>query len=130
FPMRTGTIGTPPEDADLDGLASRDVAADLPTLLASGEQAAFHGKPATAVGVLEQAVVLAQSQGLVTEMAAAAWLLGVSLGAGGRYGAALTVLSPLVESGSGDGVPAERRLFAALAGSTIASIQRQLGRHA
>jgi tetratricopeptide (TPR) repeat protein len=114
-----------------DGLASADVTStDLPSLLASGEHAAFHGKPASAVRALEQAVVLAQSQGLVTEMAAAAWLLGVSLGAGGRYGAALTVLSPLVETGTPDGAPAERRLFAALAGSTIASIQRQLGRHA
>lgn len=114
-----------------DGLASPDVTTpDLPTLLASGEHAAFHGKPATAVSALEHAVVLAQKQGLVTEMAAAAWLLGVSLGAAGRYGAALTVLSPLVESGTTDGAPAERRLFAALAGSTIASIQRQLGRHA
>ena len=68
---------------------------DLASLLASGEHAAFHGKPATAVGVLEQAVVLAQSQGRGTEVAAAAWLLGVALGAAGRYGSALTVLSPL-----------------------------------
>ena len=127
----SANAGLPSTLAPEDGLASEDVATtDLPTLLASGEHAAFHGKPATAVSALEQAVVLAQSQGLVTEMAAAAWLLGVSLGAGGRYGAALTVLSPLVESGSAAGAPAERRLFAALAGSTIASIQRQLGRHA
>lgn len=128
--MSAGAHGTSSSDGGRDELASPDVTTDLPSLLASGEQAAFHGKPATAVAVLEQAVVLAQSQGLVTEMAAAAWLLGVSLGAGGRYGAALTVLSPLVESGALDGTPAERRLFAALAGSTIASIQRQLGRHA
>ena len=101
---------------------------DLPTLLASGEHAAFHGKPAAAVGVLEQAVVLAQRQGLVAEVAAAAWLLGVALGAGGRYGGALTVLSPLVDAGASGGTP-EQRLFGALAGSTIASIQRQLGRH-
>jgi tetratricopeptide (TPR) repeat protein len=127
----SANAGLPSTLAPEDGLASDDVATtDLPTLLASGEHAAFHGKPATAVVALEQAVVLAQSQGLATEMAAAAWLLGVSLGAGGRYGAALTVLSPLVESGSAAGAPAERRLFAALAGSTIASIQRQLGRHA
>lgn len=105
-------------------------APDLPSLLASGEHAAFHGKPAAAVGALEQAVVLAQSQGLVAEMAAAAWLLGVALGAGGRYGGALTVLSPLVEAGSADGASAERRLFGALSGATIASIHRQLGRHA
>ena len=103
---------------------------DLPSLLASGEHAAFHGKPAAAVGALEEAVVLARSQGLVSEMAAAAWLLGVALGAGGRYGGALTVLSPLVEAGSADDAPPEHRLFGALSGSTIASIQRQLGRHA
>ncbi|MCU1594619.1 MAG: hypothetical protein JWO12_2011 [Frankiales bacterium] len=103
---------------------------DLPTLLASGEHAAFHGKPAAAVGALEQAVVLAQSQGLVAEMAAAAWLLGVSLGAGGRYGGALTVLAPLVEAGQVEGTAPERRLFGALSSATIASIHRQLGRHA
>ena len=103
---------------------------DLPTLLASGEHAAFHGKPAAAVGALEQAVVLAQSNGLAAEMAAAAWLLGVALGAGGRYGGALVVLAPLVDAGGGEGARAESRLFASLAASTIASIQRQLGRHA
>lgn len=102
---------------------------DLASLLASGEHAAFHGKPAAAVGVLEQAVVLAQSQSRSAEMAAAAWLLGVALGAGGRYGAALTVLSPLVESGRA-GSPPEHRLFAALSSATIASVHRQLGRHA
>lgn len=102
---------------------------DLPSLLASGEQAAFHGKPAAAVRHLEQAVVLAESQELVAEAAAAAWLLGVSLGAAGRYGGALTVLSPLVEVGSSDDAALERRLFGALASSTIASIHRQLGRH-
>ena len=103
---------------------------DLPSLLASGEQAAFHGKPAAAVGALEQAVVLAQSQGLVAEMAAAAWLLGVALGAGGRYGGALTVLAPLVAAGQVEGTAPERRLFGALSSATIASIHRQLGRHA
>ena len=103
---------------------------DLASLLASGEHAAFHGKPAAAVGALEQAVVLAQSQGLNAEMAAAAWLLGVALGAGGRYGGALTVLAPLVESGGGETAGPESRLFGSFAGSTIASIHRQLGRHA
>ncbi len=103
---------------------------DLASLLASGEQAAFHGKPAAAVGVLEKAVVLAQSQGRSAEMAAAGWLLGVALGAGGRYGGALTVLSPLVETGRAEGAAAEHRLFAALAAATVASVHRQLGRHA
>lgn len=103
---------------------------DLASLLATGEHAAFHGKPAAAVGALEQAVVLAQSHGQAAEMAAAAWLLGVALGAGGRYGGALTVLSPLVGAGSDPAAPAEQRLFGALASSTIASVHRQLGRHA
>ena len=103
---------------------------DLTALLASGEHATFHGKPADAVLALEQAVGLAQSQHLVAEVAAAAWLLGVALGAGGRYGGALAVLAPLVDVGSEEDAPPERRLFAALAGSTIASIHRQLGRHA
>jgi tetratricopeptide (TPR) repeat protein len=103
---------------------------DLASLLASGEHAAFHGKPAAAVGALENAVVLAQSQGRAAEMAAAGWLLGVALGAGGRYGGALTVLSPLVDAGRAPEAPAERRLFAALSAATIASVHRQLGRHA
>ena len=104
--------------------------ADLAALLASGEHAAFHGKPAAAVGVLERAVVLAQSQGRAAEMAAAGWLLGVALGAGGRYGGALTVLSPLIESGRAADAPAENRLFGALGAATVASVHRQLGRHA
>ncbi len=103
--------------------------AEIASLLASGEHAAFHGKPAAAVSVLEQAVVLAQSQSRPAEMAAAAWLLGVALRAGGRYGAALTVLSPLVESGRTPQAPPEQRLFAALSSSAIASVHRQLGRH-
>ncbi len=103
---------------------------DLPTLLASGEHAAFHGKPAAAVTALEKAVVVAQSQGLVAERAAAAWLLGVALGAGGRYGAALTVLAPLVEAGQVEDTAPETRLFGSLSSATIASIHRQLGRHA
>ena len=103
---------------------------ELAGLLASGEHAAFHGRPAAAVGVLEQAVALAESQGRSAEVAAAGWLLGVALGAAGRYGGALTVLSPLVEGGRAAGAPAENRLFAALAAATVASVHRQLGRHA
>ena len=103
---------------------------ELAGLLASGEHAAFHGRPADAVGVLEQAVALARSQGRSAEVVAAGWLLGVALGAAGRYGGALTVLSPLVEGGRAAGAPAEDRLFAALAAATVASVHRQLGRHA
>jgi len=103
---------------------------ELDGLLTSGEQATFHGRPAAAVGVLEQAVALAEAQGLAVEMAAAGWLLGVALGAGGRYGGALTVLSPIIETGrAGDATP-DQRLFASLAAATVASVHRQLGRHA
>ena len=104
--------------------------ADLAGLLASGERAAFHGRPADAVSVLEQAVVLAQKQGRRAEVTAAAWLLGVALGAGGRYGGALMVLSPLIDAGDSPDLPADQRLFSALAAATVASVHRQLGRHA
>jgi hypothetical protein len=40
------------------------------------------------------------------------------------------VLSPLVDAGRADGAGPEHRLFGALASSTIASVHRQLGRHA
>ena len=98
-------------------------------MLVTGERAAFHGKPAAAVAALEQAVALARSQGRAAETTAAGWLLGVALGAGGRYGGALTVLSPLVDAGRVPGAGAEARLFAALSAATIASVHRQLGRH-
>jgi tetratricopeptide (TPR) repeat protein len=54
------------------------------------------------------------------------WLLGVCLGAAGRYGSAMVVLEPLAED---DPVDAERRLFSSLAAATLASVARQLGRH-
>ncbi len=103
--------------------------ADLAGLLATGERAAFHGRPADAISALEQAVVLAQKQGRRAEVTAAAWLLGVALGAGGRYGGALMVLSPLIDAGDTPDLPADQRLFSALAAATVASVHRQLGRH-
>lgn len=102
---------------------------DIASLLASGERAAFHGPPGAAVSVLEQAVVAAQRLGLRAEVTAAAWLLGVALGAAGRYGGAVQVLTPLVEPGEAEDALPEQRLFASFAASTMASIQRQLGRH-
>ena len=107
-----------------------DAPGDLASLLVTGERAAFHGKPGAAVAALEQAVALARAEGRAAETAAAGWLLGVALGAGGRYGGALTVLSPLVDAGRAPGAVAEARLFAALSAATIASVHRQLGRHA
>ena len=101
---------------------------ELASLLSAGERAAFHGRPVAGVAPLQQAVEAAHAAGRDDEATAAAWLLGVALGAAGRYGSALAVLEPLAERAAVDH-PA-RRLFASLACSTAASVQRQLGRHA
>ena len=110
-------------------MSEATLSSDIASLLASGERAAFHGPPGAAVSVLEQAVVAAQRQGLRAEVTAAAWLLGVALAAAGRYGGAVQVLTPLIEPGEAQGAPPEQRLFASFAASTMASVQRQLGRH-
>lgn len=99
---------------------------ELTGLLAQGERAAFHGRPGAGVGPLQRAVELAHRAGRDAEATAAAWLLGVCLGAGGHYGAALTVLAPL---SAADTDRPDRQLFSSLASSTVASVHRQLGRH-
>ncbi len=98
---------------------------DLAELLATGERAAFHGRPASGVVALESAFERARADGMGAEATAAAWLLGVCLAAAGKFGGSLAVLEPLVAAGTSD-VP-ERRLFAALAASTSAAVRRQLG---
>ena len=116
----------PPATGDHPGVPGP--AADeerLAELLAAGERAAFHGRPAAGVPPLEQAFELARSAGRGAEATAAAWLLGVTLGASGRLGSALAVLEPLAAQ-RGTDIP-ERRLFAALASATVASLKRQLG---
>ena len=102
---------------------------DLAALVLRAERSTFHGIPADAIAELERAVVLAEAQGQVVFLAQAAWLLGVALAARGRFGAALTVLAPLVETAGDDDVPAQSVLYASLASATIASVHRQLGRH-
>jgi len=99
--------------------------ADLAALLAAGERAAYHGRPANGVTALELAFEQARSEGKGAEATAAAWLLGVCLEGAGRFGGALSVLEPLVAAGTSE-IP-ERRLFAALAASTSAGVRRQLG---
>ena len=101
------------------------VSDDLAELLATGERAAFHGRPASGVVALELAFEKAREDGLGAEATAAAWLLGVCLAAVGRFGGSLAVLDPLVAAGTSDSP--ERRLFAALAASTSAAVRRQLG---
>lgn len=112
--------------ADGDG-PDGDGAEELADLLAAGERAAFHGRPSSGVAPLRAAVASARDRGLVAESAAAAWLLGVCLASAGRYGGALEVLDPLVAT---EGDSAERSLVGALASATVASVHRQLGRHA
>jgi tetratricopeptide (TPR) repeat protein len=103
------------------------VSEDLAGLLASGERAAFHGRPDAGVEPLRRAVELAFSEGLSAEAAAAGWLLGVCLSSAGRYGSALQILDPLATP-EGDVGP-ELQIFAALASASAASVHRQLGRH-
>jgi len=102
---------------------------ELGQLLAQGERAAFHGPPAKAVDFLSRAVELAHASGQTETSTAALWLLGVSLGACGRYGTALTTLTPVLDAGEAAG-GGSARLFGALAGASLGSVRRQLGRHA
>lgn len=102
------------------------MAEDLAALLAAGERAAFHGRPAAGVEPLRRAVDLAAAAGQSAEAAAGGWLLGVCLSSAGHYGQALQVLEPLVGT---DGA-AETRMLGALAGATVGSVYRQLGQHA
>ncbi len=101
----------------------------LAALLGAGEHAVFHGKPQAALAPLRSAVALAREQGRSAETCAAGWLLGVAQAAGGSWGQALTTLAPLADQASTAGAQAEVVLFGSLAGSTAASVHRQLGRH-
>jgi tetratricopeptide (TPR) repeat protein len=104
------------------------VADDLASLLGTGERAAFHGRPAAGVEPLQRATELAAARDLHTEAAAARWLLAVCLAAAGRFGTAIESLHQVVPLGENDS--ADRRAVAALGESTLASVHRQLGRHA
>ena len=99
---------------------------ELGRLLATGERAAFHGRPDAGIEALTRAAQVATDSSRDSEALGASWLLGVCLGAAGRYGHAVTVLEPLVTRVE----TPEQRVFASLAASTLASIHRQLGRHA
>jgi tetratricopeptide (TPR) repeat protein len=104
------------------------VADDLASLLAAGERAAFHGRPGAGVDPLERAAAMAAERNLPTESAAARWLLAVCQAAAGRFGPALEALDGLLPVTVDE--PAERRIFGALGEATLASVDRQLGRHA
>jgi tetratricopeptide (TPR) repeat protein len=102
----------------------------LSDLLAEGERSALRGTPSDALPPLRAALAMATQAGKLPEGLAAGWLLGVALGAAGRYGEAMDVLEPLTSALSGAaGSDASTALFGALAAATSASIHRQLGRH-
>ena len=100
---------------------------ELVRCLAAGERAAFHGRPADGVEPLVRASVLALESHDEVSAAAATWLLGVCFGASGQYGKAMTTLGPLAADAAK--APAGN-VFGSLAASTLASVNRQLGRHA
>lgn len=89
-----------------------------------GERAAFHEPPLDGVTVL---------RGLLRQRPVAhlAWLLGVCLGAAGRYGDAIDGLMPVAhpERIADRPLPAHDAVVASLASSTLGSVYRQLGRH-
>lgn len=99
----------------------------LAELLAAGERAAFHSRPAGGIAPLESAFEAARADGRPAEATAAAWLLGVCLGAVGKFGTALSVLRPIADLEATGA--AEQRLFSALAAATSAGVYRQLGQH-
>jgi tetratricopeptide (TPR) repeat protein len=92
-------------------------------LVDSAEHVLFHRAPADALTDLRAA----STDPSTPDGARALWLSGVALGALGRYGAALELLA---RPGGPRIQPEAQPRYASLAGSTAASIYRQLGRHA
>lgn len=102
---------------------------DMLALIAAGERAAFHGPPLGGVPPLRRALMLAAEPGL---RARAAWLLGVCLGAAGRYGQAQDALAPVIgdQAVATGSTRAMHRSYAGLCAAALASHRRQLGDHA
>jgi len=111
-------------------------------VLRIGERAAFHGSPLDGVPAI-RALLRARPDDRLS------WLLGVCLGAAGRYGAAIATLTPITtatgpgpnDPGPGPNDPGPNGpgptrsggpplVVASLASSTLGSLYRQLGRHA
>jgi tetratricopeptide (TPR) repeat protein len=102
-------VGPTPSHADQSRPGTR--ISDPVRLLAAGEWAAFHGDPAAGVGPLRALLATGSGAGR------ARWLLGVCLGALGRYAEAAAVLEPALATDP-------------LAATARASHLRQLERHA
>jgi hypothetical protein len=98
---------------------------DIAAILRVGEAAAFHGPPADGIEGLSEALEQLPTDGPQTGMVR--WLLGVCLGAAGRYGESWEALRPVIE---GSTRAAGERLTAGLAAACSASMHRQIGQHA
>lgn len=95
-------------------------------LLAAGERAAFHGRPADGITPLQQ--YLHTSWQGDPERGRAQWLLGVCMAAAGQFGSAVTQLQPLLTLPP-NAEPRTRHIAGAAA-ATLASIHRQVGKFA
>lgn len=95
-------------------------------LLAAGERAAFHGRPADGIAPLQN--YLQASWPADPERGRAQWLLGVCMTAAGQFGSAATQLQPLLALPV-DAEPRTRHIAGAAA-CTLASIHRQVGKFA
>ncbi len=95
--------------------------AATPALVDHARQLAFHRSPAAALGELEQLAAAACGTAVEAELT---WLVAVTLGGLGRFADAVGQVEPLLAD-----EPADPRV-AALGAATLASLLRQVGRHA
>lgn len=102
-----------------------DGADQINQLIAYGERAAFYGRPGDGIAPLGKALSLCQEVADADRGFQANWLLGVCLSSSGRYGSAISQLHPMLADVS---TPI-RSVYAGLAATTIASVQRQLNRY-
>ena len=135
----TWSLRTRPADhrEPLDGATDRHrgecgVADDLTSLLASGERAAFHGRPGAGVDPLERAAAMATEHNLPTESSAARWLLAVCQARRGGSARRWTPWTGCCPSRSklppngGSSVPSARRRWPASIASSGATPRRGL----
>lgn len=93
-------------------------------LVHNGERAAFRGRPGDGIVPLRRFLIDAPPGS--PDQLRATWLLGVCLGAAGKFGSAAATLRPLLALPSHP--PTETRYFAGQAACALASLHRQVGR--
>ena len=95
-------------------------------LLAAGERAAFHGRPADGIAPLQKYLFASWPED--PERGRAQWLLGVCMSSAGLFGSAATQLQPLLVLPPE--APPRTRHIGGAAACTLASIHRQVGKFA